>query len=267
MKTRTLTALVIVALALAAFYFGKTAFLILLPILLAMSQHEVLSAFQKAGRKISIWPVYLISLIISPAVYSGGIKGAAIVFIIAFMYQMSLIMLGDDPSPERIVAGSLSVFYPALPVAFMLILAAESETSLGVLACGAFSAAGSDTFGLFIGSKFGKKRLCPSLSPKKSMEGAVAGLFGGVIFSVIIKYIIEFAMGISLPLLLACLIGLVGAAFSVLGDLFASGIKRLCGIKDFSSLLPGHGGVTDRFDSIYFSTLGAYIVWSIISML
>lgn len=109
----------------------------------------------------------------------------------------------------------------------------------------------SDIFAYFVGSAIGKHKMAPVISPKKSFEG----LFGGILGSIIGIVIIYFVFGaicenntLNLWLLLAatpvfCLIG-------VLGDLFTSAIKRECGIKDYGKLIPGHGGVLDRLDSI-----------------
>lgn len=107
---------------------------------------------------------------------------------------------------------------------------------------------GTDTFAYIIGSKFGKKRLCPEISPKKSVEGAIGGIIGSILVTLI--YGAFYGIG---PLWSLGILALVGSVLSQLGDLSASRIKRITGIKDFGSIMPGHGGMLDRFDSVIFT--------------
>ena len=106
---------------------------------------------------------------------------------------------------------------------------------------------GSDTFAYFSGKLFGKHKLYPKVSPNKTIEGAIGGVIGSTILSLIYFnylsinkyfYIIIFSVSASV--------------FSMAGDLMASKIKREYGVKDFGNLLPGHGGIMDRFDSVLF---------------
>jgi phosphatidate cytidylyltransferase len=120
----------------------------------------------------------------------------------------------------------------------------------------------SDTMALFAGMLFGRRKLAPRVSPKKTIEGSVGGLLGGVAGMAIFRWIYQLCTHQGLPLLWCLLIGLLGAAMGQLGDLFFSLIKRQYGIKDYGHLLPGHGGVLDRFDSVIFA---APVVWLILS--
>lgn len=112
----------------------------------------------------------------------------------------------------------------------------------------------SDIGAYFIGTFFGKHKLCPNISPKKTVEGLVGGigfsilmsLFAGVIYQAV------FLQGAAVSYWTIFGLALIGAPLSVIGDLFASLIKRRCGIKDFGNLFPGHGGMMDRFDSLLF---------------
>ena len=113
---------------------------------------------------------------------------------------------------------------------------------------------GSDTGAYFIGSKFGKHKLAPELSPKKSVEGAV----GGVVVSMVISGIYgvvcsKFFSLASEFVVYFTIMGAVGSVLAQIGDLAASSIKRYVGIKDYGKLMPGHGGVLDRFDSVLFT--------------
>lgn len=111
----------------------------------------------------------------------------------------------------------------------------------------------SDTFAYLIGSKFGKHKLAPKVSPKKSIEGSVGGIVGAVLCVGLYAYYMMGEVATKDGFFFACImIGLVCGAISQLGDLAASAIKREYGIKDYSNLIPGHGGVLDRVDSIIF---------------
>ncbi|MDY6037394.1 MAG: phosphatidate cytidylyltransferase [Eubacterium sp.] len=110
------------------------------------------------------------------------------------------------------------------------------------------SAFGSDICAYFTGFAIGKHKLCPNLSPKKTVEGAVGGVIGAALLCLL------FAKFFAPQLMLHCfIIGVIGAALSQCGDLTASAFKRKMGIKDYGKLIPGHGGIMDRFDSILFT--------------
>ena len=118
----------------------------------------------------------------------------------------------------------------------------------------------SDAAALFTGMACGKHKLAPKASPKKTVEGAVGGLIGGVLGMIVFRIVFFFVTLQPLSIGWCMVIGLVGAFMGQLGDLSFSVIKRQCGIKDYGRLLPGHGGVLDRFDSVIFA---APVVWMI----
>lgn len=110
---------------------------------------------------------------------------------------------------------------------------------------------GSDTCAYAVGVLIGRHKMTPKLSPKKSVEGAVGGVLGAaLLFVIYTHFVINMYTGVSLPLLIAALLGATGALVSMVGDLAASAIKRDHDIKDYGKLIPGHGGIMDRFDSV-----------------
>lgn len=114
---------------------------------------------------------------------------------------------------------------------------------------------GTDTLAYFSGYLFGRKKLCPSISPKKTVEGAIGGTLGSMVISLIFGYFF-----LREHLFAVLLIGILGSIMAQIGDLSASSIKRHIGIKDFGNIMPGHGGVLDRFDSILFAAPTVYYI-------
>ena len=98
----------------------------------------------------------------------------------------------------------------------------------------------------FVGVTMGKHKLCPNISPKKTIEGAV----GGIVSSIVVSLILIFCFGQTDKMILTLILTVPFCIIGMLGDLFASSIKRSVGLKDYGSLIPGHGGILDRVDSI-----------------
>jgi phosphatidate cytidylyltransferase len=107
---------------------------------------------------------------------------------------------------------------------------------------------GSDTLAFFVGRALGRRKLAPQISPGKTVEGAAGGLLGGVAGALLVRW---FGLP-ELPLGHALLLGVLVAALGVAGDLVESLLKRWAGVKDSGGLLPGHGGMLDRLDSLLF---------------
>lgn len=121
----------------------------------------------------------------------------------------------------------------------------------------------TDTSAYFIGIYMGKIKLCPGISPKKTVEGALGGIAGAVIFNLLTGIIIN-RLGIDIRLIHFLTTGFLCGIASELGDLAASYIKRYAGIKDFGNVIPGHGGILDRFDSILFTAPVIYYYFVLI---
>lgn len=115
-----------------------------------------------------------------------------------------------------------------------------------------FGACLTDVFAYFVGSKFGKHKLCPEISPKKTVEGAIGGIVGCIVSLLVYTFALNKLCNFGINYVNIGLISVFVAIFAQLGDLVASSIKRNAKIKDFGNLLPGHGGVLDRIDSVLF---------------
>lgn len=121
---------------------------------------------------------------------------------------------------------------------------------------------GTDTGAYFTGMKFGKHKLCPRLSPKKTIEGSIGGIILGTVLSVAYGAYIH----INIPIHLLIISCLILTMTSQIGDLTFSSMKRTFEVKDFSQILPGHGGILDRFDSILFNSIVFGILLHFIAM-
>ncbi len=108
----------------------------------------------------------------------------------------------------------------------------------------------SDTGAYFAGCAFGKHKLAPVISPKKTVEGLIGGVVGAIIGMVLYCVVLKTAFDFEVNYVYAAIYGVLGSLAAVFGDLCFSAIKRQTGIKDYGNLIPGHGGILDRFDSM-----------------
>ena len=122
----------------------------------------------------------------------------------------------------------------------------------------------TDTFAYFVGSTFGKHKLIEKVSPNKSVEGAIGGTFFSLVITTIYFVMLNKYNGIYNINALVILIILLSSIAGQFGDLFASKIKRYTEIKDYAQILPGHGGILDRFDSLIFISPFIYILYNLI---
>lgn len=164
---------------------------------------------------------------------------------------------------EQILAAFFGLFYVSVMLSYIY------QTRM--LPMGAYSvwfiflcSWGSDTCAYCVGVLFGKHKMTPKLSPKKSWEGAIGGVAGAALLAIIYGFVFQNKMHADTTrIFIMAAICAIGAIISMIGDLTASAIKRNYNIKDYGKLIPGHGGILDRFDSVIFTApIIYYLVFS-----
>jgi len=131
---------------------------------------------------------------------------------------------------------------------------------LGYLILGAVA---TDTFAYFTGYFIGKRKILPEISPKKTVEGSIGGYIGCAVIIIAYSFIMKSITGVMLPVWKIVLVALTSGIITQIGDWSASYIKRFFKIKDFGKLIPGHGGLLDRLDSIIFLAPLLYLIFII----
>lgn len=247
------------ALVLGTLLTNKVSFLVLVMLAIAAGVWEMRSALRHVGVAAPLLPPLVGSVAMLWAAYVHGPAGLMLAWALTSAAVMLWRGAGALEGAARDVLGGIFVAtYPALLAGFAILLLAGQDGVERVLVF-VFVTVASDTGGYIAGVLFGKHPLAPTISPKKSWEGFA----GSVILCVV-------AGSLSLHFLLGhdwwvgLLLGVGAAVAATIGDLMESLIKRDLGIKDMSNLLPGHGGVMDRLDSLI---VVAPMVWAVLALL
>lgn len=257
-QTRILTAIGLLCLFFAACFCGDIGIFIFLSIAVLLAQWEFCSLFIPCDK----WQIKVVALAITIAFLltiriipefsiQQGIFTSILCFALLFLAMLS--RKDSDECLRSLLFASLSFIY--IPVLISPILFLTPIQQLFILSI----PVASDTCAYFIGIRFGKHKIWPQVSPKKSVEGCFAGLLAAIVVSLI------FGLGFNAvgtnSLLSLIVVGIFVGIASQLGDFFESALKRRVDIKDSSCLLPGHGGVLDRIDSLLFA-IPAYAICS-----
>lgn len=246
---------------------------VLLWLLSLIGAHELLAAVcgsQKAARWTGLAGALAAFTLVTVYWSDEDFAGSALPVLGEFFLAAMLVLLfataiveygGRHPMTFRDICAIL-VSGVAIPLSFgCLLLLRLMPDGGGLVLIPLVAAFCSDSAALFTGMACGRHKLAPHVSPKKTVEGAIGGLAGGMLGMVIFRVIFYFCTVRALHIGWCIALGLLGAIMGQLGDLSFSLIKREFGIKDYGRLLPGHGGVLDRFDSVLFA---APVVWLVI---
>lgn len=161
---------------------------------------------------------------------------------------------------EEVLLGYFSVIYAAVLMSFIYLVRIYDDGIIMVWLVFLCSW-GCDTCAYLTGVTCGKHKMAPVLSPKKSVEGGIGGVVGAVLLGALYGFIMRNqASYFTNPIQMYSIICGIGAAISMVGDLAASAVKRNYGIKDYGALIPGHGGILDRFDSVIFTAPVIYFL-------
>ena len=192
-----------------------------------------------------------------------GLYMAAACFVaVVYTFAMAVVTHGRERSLSfrTAMAGLFAMSAIAAGFACLVILRGISPAVVLTPFIGAFM---SDTGAFFAGRAFGKRKLCPAVSPNKTVAGCIGGFVGSIagmaVFHLVVKTWFQLDLGWGVVILM----GVIGSLFGQLGDLSFSVIKREFGIKDYGAIFPGHGGVLDRFDSVLF-VAPAYLLFMLL---
>lgn len=241
---------------------------ILLAIVSVMCVYEYANCY-KTGNKAhpSKWYLYLISLLI---IVTSFLPGEALKEILITILPISILILTAEmvfskgrKNINDVTVTIFGIVYIPLMLIFFSIIRSKFELGKVLIWYIFISAWGSDIFAYLVGSRIGKHKFT-KISPNKSIEGCVAGVVGAVVIGIIYTIAINSIMHTNISVLIASIIVIILSIIGQTGDLAASSIKRYCGIKDFSEVIPGHGGLLDRIDSVILILPFAYILLGIL---
>ena len=252
MKTRIVSACVMLPLLIVVYLGGWFLWAAALAIAV-MGVREFYKGFEAAGAR----PAYTLAYAAAAVLYVIGAAAPGNLYLVTawvFLVTVAAMIYGFNVEERKLLdmTSTLMGIMYAVFLSFHMVLIDQTDHRVLIWLV-PLAAFGTDIFAYFTGMAIGKRKLCPHLSPKKSVEGAVGGVAGSVVLCSVFGYFVlpeEMIMCVS--------IGIFGSIVAQLGDLSASAFKRQMGIKDYGHLIPGHGGILDRFDSVLFTAPMVY---------
>lgn len=258
MKTRVITALAALCLFLPFLYFSDTmAFTVLIQLLAFISTYEILRC---VGLDKRVWlavPCYLCSLAVPflcrypEKLYCARLEMIFLIFFVLTFFLLSAGVFYRGKADVSAIGALVAMeIYVVFAVSSILLLR-DSINGQYMYLLVFIAAWVTDTGAYFAGRALGRHKLIPEVSPKKTVEGAVGGFIAGIVCLMAYGAIIGAMTDLTPQYLYLAIAGAIMSLVSMLGDLIASLLKRHYDIKDYGWLLPGHGGILDRFDSVF----------------
>lgn len=278
MLKRVITGAVFTAIILGGIYLRGWALRALMLAAMLIGMFEVYRAIKKTGAKPAEWAgyVYAVLAIVLEALvqlpdapeWLKTMNAPATALVIGLLLGLSAIVLRGRVDFPALSATVLPMAYPGFLFSMLASLQdiPNATMALAALLIAFFLASINDVFALFTGMALGKHKLSPEISPKKTIEGSIGGLIASAVFAMLIAWLLDWAQetaGVAqflrigeaeaeFSILGFAMMGVFAGAMSQIGDLTASLVKRHCGVKDYGTIFPGHGGIMDRFDGILF---------------
>lgn len=277
MLKRVITGAVFTAIILGGIYLRGWALRALMLAAMLIGMFEVYRAIKKTGAKPAEWAGYvyavlaialeaLVQLPNAPE-WLKTMNAPATALVIGLLLGLSAIVLRGRVDFPALSATVLPMAYPGFLFSMLASLQdiPNAAMALAALLIAFFLASINDVFALFTGMALGKHKLSPEISPKKTIEGSIGGLIASAVFAILVAWLLDWAQAAGAAQALRigeaeaefsipgfAMMGVFAGAMSQIGDLTASLVKRHCGVKDYGTIFPGHGGIMDRFDGILF---------------
>jgi phosphatidate cytidylyltransferase len=264
--TRLLSGIVLLAIVISTGILGGPVFwaLVTLISLLGIFEFHRMLGLQKSALFHLNW---ILCLGLDALLFFGKTELADLMPVVALLVLMGLYVVRYPKyEVKEAFASYLGFVYVAVLLSFLYRIRLE-ENGMLLLWLVYIGTWGSDTCAYCIGCLFGKHKAFPVLSPKKSVEGCIGGVVGTAliagIYAVCLNHFVE---GAEVSVLAFVVIGILASVVSQIGDLAASALKRNYEIKDYGKLIPGHGGILDRFDSIMFTAPLVYLMVQVLAL-
>ena len=262
MKTRVISAIVMFAILALCVFLSPFTRVLLICVCAVLSVFEMSNAMGRMRIQLEYIPlvVYIVLHLVLclcdvPAWAYISLYGAAVLIIFCICIVKNRV---------KSAIGTLCVLnYPMVLYAFIMWIILQKNWQLPV-ATAAFGTWLCDAFAMFGGKLFGKHKLCPEVSPNKTIEGSVSGAVMSVLGGVASWALLKDSMDVSL--VETIIVAVLASSMGQFGDLAASLIKRGAGLKDYSKLIPGHGGMMDRADSLLFAIPTGWFLFKIFSL-
>lgn len=260
MRTRIISGAVLVVIMGGAIFAGGNILFALALIISLIGTMELLRIVG-INNKLPGYVAYLGSLGFYALIYFD--KTEYLIYLLAAMVIILMsvyVFMYPKIKADQISFVPLSLVYVTIPISYIYQLR-EMNDGIYIIWLAFICSWIADTCAYFTGMAIGKHKMAPVLSPKKSIEGAVGGIVGSAVIGMLYGLFAENKIDLSFnAAVVFALVGAVGAFISMIGDLAASAIKRNYEVKDYGTLIPGHGGILDRFDSLIFTAPIVYIV-------
>lgn len=268
--SRMTTGIIVGVVMITLWFLQGVALRIALMLMTILGVWEMYNALSTKGMRPARWVGVLYSVLAMPVYLLLGPVMITPLTTACCVLGLATVLFRGEADFESAVGTLFPIFYPGLMFTMLYPIQDLGNPLIASIALGEtfLLSFGSDIAAYEIGSRWGRHKLAPKLSPKKTVEGALAGLGGALLVAILTPLIFRlislwhepFAAYVgTIPALWKFVpMGVLAGIASIVGDLAASMIKRYCGIKDYGTLLPGHGGVLDRVDSVLFNGVVVY---------